>query len=76
MNEILQVLDVDSIINVVLFILASLFGGKLLLFKNKTKQLIALLESFTEAIQDNKISEKELKDIVAKFKALIGKKTS
>lgn len=73
MNELLQSLDVGSIINVVLFVLATVFGGGLIKYKNKAKQLIDLIEAVSDAVEDNKVSEKELKDIIAKGKKLIGK---
>jgi hypothetical protein len=52
-----------------------LIGGTLLLKgKTKLKELIVALTAISNAVEDNKVTNEEEKEIVAKFKALIGKK--
>ena len=74
MNELFGSLDVNMIINLVLGAIVLIGGTLLLKGKTKLKELIAALTAISNAVEDNKITNEEEKEIVAKFKALIGKK--
>jgi len=74
MNELFGSLDVNTIINLVLGAIVLVGGTLFLKGKTKLKELIAALTAVSNAVEDNKITNEEEKEIVAKFKALIGKK--
>jgi hypothetical protein len=74
MNELFGSLDVNTIINLVLGAIVLIGGTLFLKGKTKLKELIAALTAISNAVEDNKITNEEEKEIVAKFKALIGKK--
>lgn len=74
MTELLASLDVNMIINLILGAIVLIGGTLLLKGKTKLKELIAALTAISNAVEDNKITNEEEKEIVAKFKALIGKK--
>jgi hypothetical protein len=74
MNELFGSLDVNTIINLVLGAIVLVGGTLFLKGKTKLKELIAALTAISNAVEDNKVTNEEEKEIVAKFKALIGKK--
>ena len=74
MNELFGSLDVNTIINLVLGAIVLIGGALFLKGKTKLKELIAALTAISNAVEDNKITNDEEKEIVAKFKALIGRK--
>ena len=74
MTELLASLDVNMIINLILGAIVLIGGTLLLKGKTKLKELIVALTAISNAVEDNKITNEEEKEIVAKFKALIGKK--
>ena len=74
MNELFGSLDVNMIINLVLGAIVLIGGALFLKGKTKLKELIAALTAISNAVEDNKITNDEEKEIVAKFKALIGRK--
>ena len=73
MKDILLNIDLSTIINLVLGVIVLVGGTLLLNGKTKLKQLIAALTAISNAVEDNKVTSEEEKEIVAKFKALIGK---
>jgi hypothetical protein len=74
MTELFASLDMNMIINLVLGAIVLIGGTLLLKGKTKLKELIAALTAISNAVEDNKVTNEEEKEIVAKFKALIGKK--
>lgn len=74
MTELLANFDVNMIINLVLGVVVLIGGTLLLKGKTKLKELIAALTAISNAVEDNKVTNEEEKEIVAKFKELIGKK--
>jgi len=74
MNELFGSLDVNTIINLVLGAIVLVGGTLFLKGKTKLKELIAALTAISNAVEDNKVTNEEEKEIIAKFKALIGKK--
>jgi len=74
MTELLASLDVNMIINLILGAIVLIGGTLLLKGKTKLKELIVALTAISNAVEDNKVTNEEEKEIIAKFKALIGKK--
>ena len=74
MNELFGSLDVNTIINLVLGAIVLVGGTLFLKGKTKLKELIEALTAVSNAVEDNKVTQEEEKEIVAKFKALIGRK--
>jgi len=74
MTELLASLDVNMIINLILGAIVLIGGALLLKGKTKLKELIVALTAISNAVEDNKVTNEEEKEIIAKFKALIGKK--
>ena len=74
MNELSGSLDVNTIINLVLSAIVLIGGTLFLKGKTKLKELIAALTAISNAVEDNKVTNDEEKEIVAKFKALLGRK--
>ena len=74
MLEIIQD-NLPLVISGAVALLISLIGGTAWAkFKTKLKQLSELINELVKALEDDKISKEEMKEIVKDFKALIGKK--
>ena len=63
----------DELLNVILFIITTLFSGLWLIARNKLKQVGELFLKAYEYTDDNKLSEAERTDLINRFKALVGK---
>lgn len=62
--------DISDIIMMVVAFVLSILVGK---FGRRVTRFLALIDSITNALQDNKITATELSLIVKKFKELISK---
>lgn len=65
--------DWQTILNIVLGVVSTIGGGYWLLSKRKLGQVLELLGVTVRALDDNKISPREVEEIQAKYKALISK---
>lgn len=64
----------SGIINVILFVITSLFGGLWLKFRTKVKQIADLFNKAYQYTDDNQLSETERQDLMNQFLIIIGKK--
>jgi len=59
------------IINIILFIVSLFFYDRYKKFKELLSNIIDLLEMINESLEDNKINQNELDDIIKKLKSII-----
>lgn len=62
-----------SILNVVLFIISVTFGGSLVIFRKKGREVANALNTIMNAVEDNNISQKEEQEIVAAIRKIFSK---
>jgi hypothetical protein len=62
-----------SILNVALFIASVTFGGSLVIFRKKGREVANALHTIMDAVEDNNISQKEEKEIVASIRKIFSK---
>lgn len=63
MEEIINAIGLENIITGVLVIITAIFGGKFAKVKKKFKQAIQLGNHLSSALEDNKITKKEMNEI-------------
>jgi len=59
------------VINIILFIVSLFFYDRYKKFKELLSNIIDLLEMINESLEDNKINQNELKEIIKRLKTII-----
>lgn len=67
-------MDIATILTGVLVVVSAVFGGKWAFTKKTAKEVVSIAKSVIDAVEDDKVTENEVKEVAKKAKGIINSK--